>query len=578
MQYAHPVKARPSESGFMLLFVFLLAAALALSMYVEMPRQAFESQRMREEMVVDRGMEYRRAIQLYVRKKKQYPPNMDALEKDGTLRFLRRRYSDPLTGKDDWRLVHIGPNGEFTDSVVNKQNQGKKEGWSNSFISEGPVMGAAPTSANATANPAVNRDQQRGIAAQGMPAPGADGQGQGQVPGQQQNYSEAGQGGYFNPQQQQLLQQQQQQQQLMQQQMQQQQQYNPNYPSQATNSQGFNPNNPQGQPVPYQQVGPMQQGQMGYPTYPSTYPTAAQPGTIPGTYPTAIGQPGVMTPNLQGTTGINPVNPYISPAGQVPGNVQRFPMYGTQVPASSQTGGVVPQQNPYANPYQQQGINPYQQQAANPYQQQAQNPYQQQGTNPYQQGGFGQPGYGQPSPMGQPGNGTMGQPNSGFGGAQGGTGQSPIINQGVGQQIMNSLTRPSAPGGIGGGMNSGLSQTMGAGIAGVASKFEGKSIMLVNERDLYQEWEFLYDARRDSAMTSSGVNLNTQATQGMQQNGMGFGSGGSALGGGGNGLGGGKMGSGGGTFNNGTSGSTGGGFGGSSGFGGGSNSGFGTKR
>ncbi len=556
MQYAHPVKARRSESGFMLLFVFLLAAALALSMYVELPRQAFEAQRMREEMVVDRGMEYRRAIQLYVRKKRQYPPNMDALEKDGTLRFLRRRYADPLTGKDDWRLVHIGPNGEFTDSVVNKQNQGKKEGWSNSFISEGPVMGAAPTSANSTANPAVNRDQQRGMAAQGMPAPGAEGQGQGQVPGQQQSYSEAGPGGYFNPQQQQLIQQQQQQLQ--------QQQYNPNYPSQATNSQGFNPNNPQGQPVPYQQVGPIPQGQMGYPTYPSTYPTAAQPGTIPGTYPTAIGQPGVMTPNLQGTTGINPVNPYISPAGQVPGNVQRFPMYGTQIPANSQTGGVVPQPNPYANPYQQQGANPYQQQAANPYQQQGGF-----GQNTGQTGGFGQPGYGQPG-YGQPGQpGMGGQPQPGVGG----TGQTPIINPGVGQQIMNSLTRPSAPGGIG-GMNSGLSQGMGAGIAGVASKFEGKSIMLVNERDLYQEWEFLYDARRDSAMTSSGVNLNTQATQGMgqqqQQN-----RGTSTFGGGGANNGGGFGGGGG--FNNGMGGSTGGGFGGNSGFGGG-NSGFGTKR
>ena len=38
-----------------------------------------------------------------------------------------RRYTDPLTGKDDWRLVHIGPNGEFTDSVINKK-EGKKEG------------------------------------------------------------------------------------------------------------------------------------------------------------------------------------------------------------------------------------------------------------------------------------------------------------------------------------------------------------------------------------------------------------------------------------------------------------------
>ncbi len=34
-------------------------------------------------------------------------------------RFLRHRYMDPITGKDDWRLIHI-QNGVLTDSVVNK--------------------------------------------------------------------------------------------------------------------------------------------------------------------------------------------------------------------------------------------------------------------------------------------------------------------------------------------------------------------------------------------------------------------------------------------------------------------------
>ena len=38
--------ARPnSESGFALLFVFLMAALLAISLYMEMPRVAFEAQR-----------------------------------------------------------------------------------------------------------------------------------------------------------------------------------------------------------------------------------------------------------------------------------------------------------------------------------------------------------------------------------------------------------------------------------------------------------------------------------------------------------------------------------------------------
>ncbi|MBI3470046.1 MAG: hypothetical protein HY013_01665, partial [Candidatus Solibacter usitatus] len=76
-------KQHSDEAGFMLLFVFLLAAAAAIGLYLELPRVAFESQRLREELLIERGMEYRRAIQLYVRKKKLYPQNIDALEKDG---------------------------------------------------------------------------------------------------------------------------------------------------------------------------------------------------------------------------------------------------------------------------------------------------------------------------------------------------------------------------------------------------------------------------------------------------------------------------------------------------------------
>ena len=35
---------------------------------------------------------------------------MDALEKSTTVRFLRQKYVDPLTGKSDWRLIPVGQN------------------------------------------------------------------------------------------------------------------------------------------------------------------------------------------------------------------------------------------------------------------------------------------------------------------------------------------------------------------------------------------------------------------------------------------------------------------------------------
>src|ERR1700677_4939901 len=105
------------ESGFAMLLVFVMAAAIAITLYIEVPRVAFESQRTREQMSIDRALQYKRAIQLFYRKFQTYPQTLDDLETKRNIRFLRRRYLDPLTGKD-YRLVHVGPAGQLTDSLV----------------------------------------------------------------------------------------------------------------------------------------------------------------------------------------------------------------------------------------------------------------------------------------------------------------------------------------------------------------------------------------------------------------------------------------------------------------------------
>jgi hypothetical protein len=120
---AIPVKAKQGERGFALLFVFALAAMAALMLYNELPRAVFESQRAKEDLLVSRGQEYQRGIQLFYRKYRKYPATMEDLEKTSGIRFLRRRYVDPFSGKDDWRLVHVGANGQFTDSKVIKPQQ-----------------------------------------------------------------------------------------------------------------------------------------------------------------------------------------------------------------------------------------------------------------------------------------------------------------------------------------------------------------------------------------------------------------------------------------------------------------------
>ena len=42
---------------------------------------------------------------------------------------------------------------------------------------------------------------------------------------------------------------------------------------------------------------------------------------------------------------------------------------------------------------------------------------------------------------------------------------------------------------------------MGGGIAGVASKAENDSIKVYNDRQKYNEWEFVYDMKKDSRLT-----------------------------------------------------------------------------
>jgi len=87
----------------MVVFVLIALAVAA-------PKVAADIQRDREVEMVHRGQQYTRAIKLYYKKFGAYPPSLDALEKSNNIRFLRKRYKDPMTGKDDWHLIHFGEN------------------------------------------------------------------------------------------------------------------------------------------------------------------------------------------------------------------------------------------------------------------------------------------------------------------------------------------------------------------------------------------------------------------------------------------------------------------------------------
>jgi type II secretory pathway pseudopilin PulG len=107
---SHPTNSSDHEAGFMLVFVILLAALMLIALAAAAPVMAKQLRRDKEVESAHRANEYVRAIRLYYRKFKTYPPSIEALENTNNVRYLRKQYVDPLTGKADWRIIHVGEN------------------------------------------------------------------------------------------------------------------------------------------------------------------------------------------------------------------------------------------------------------------------------------------------------------------------------------------------------------------------------------------------------------------------------------------------------------------------------------
>jgi hypothetical protein len=125
-----------------MLLVFLTAAVIAITLYLELPRVAFDAQRQKEQLLIERGEQYRRALQVFVHDNKRWPAKIEDLENFNNRRYLRKRYIDPMTGKDEWRVIHI-QNGVLIDSINNKnQNQdSQKAQTTGQFVGEVASIG-----------------------------------------------------------------------------------------------------------------------------------------------------------------------------------------------------------------------------------------------------------------------------------------------------------------------------------------------------------------------------------------------------------------------------------------------------
>jgi hypothetical protein len=398
------IARRHSERGFMLLFVLLVAAGIAISMYMEIPRIAFETQRNREELLVERGKQYQRAIGLYLKKFNRYPAKIEDLDSTNNLRFLRRHYVDPMTGKDDWRIVHAGPGGMLTDSLVKRK--------------------AAP----------------------GIPT----GPSQGMGPGVQQNAA-MNAGGTLNA--------------------------NPGFSDPNTNS-NTDPNQPQevnpavqrrasDRPLAGNMAGaPLQTGV----TDPNLQQTPPQPGQFVATMPGEQTQPGQ---GQIGQPGQPPLNQPPGVAGEQPGAPGQQQVPGQPLPPGFPQRPGLPPGLAGVRP----GFAPGQVGFT--------------GGGAFQppanmQAGFSQ----QPQSTDQPQPVQPQAPASAFN-------NGPAGNAGI-QAVQTQLS-----GGLSGGGSSAFNNnnSIGGGIAGVASKFKGPSIKVYDEQQRYEKWEFVYDPKKDAALT-----------------------------------------------------------------------------
>ncbi len=176
---------RNGDQGYVLLTMLLMIAVMGIMAATLVTSIKFDIRRDREAEMIHRGVQYSRAIRAYYKKFGRYPATIENLENTNQMRFLRKRYKDPLTGKD-FKLLHfgeakmglagmgggglipgastIGSNGTLTPNSNTGFGNSNSIGNSNSFGQSSPQKNgsdssqAGDTSASQNVSPGGNTD------------------------------------------------------------------------------------------------------------------------------------------------------------------------------------------------------------------------------------------------------------------------------------------------------------------------------------------------------------------------------------------------------------------------------------
>jgi type II secretory pathway pseudopilin PulG len=91
----------------MLLVLMLAVAVLTITMLGVARNYRRSILRDREVEMIHRGEQYERAVKRFYKKNGRYPTSLEQLEDNNKIRYLRKRYKDPMSPDGTWQLVHL---------------------------------------------------------------------------------------------------------------------------------------------------------------------------------------------------------------------------------------------------------------------------------------------------------------------------------------------------------------------------------------------------------------------------------------------------------------------------------------
>jgi len=108
----HEFRGRRRGRGLVLLALLIALLLISIAMEGALDFWALQRQRQLEEELLFVGNQYRQAIQSYYLVGRVLPSSIDDLLEDKRfpvpLHHLRRAYPDPVTGRNDWKLLSEG--------------------------------------------------------------------------------------------------------------------------------------------------------------------------------------------------------------------------------------------------------------------------------------------------------------------------------------------------------------------------------------------------------------------------------------------------------------------------------------